>query len=160
VGVGPVAVAEYLDRAQITLKQNNALTIDEYHRWGEPLSTGITRVLLSELAVNLDSQNLVQFPWRADQVPDLRLKMHVLELNREGSNAVIKASWSIGEIDSGEQLQQGVEIVRTPLANQDYVELVAGYSHLLEELAKRISVHVHSASEYFVRSRVESPLRQ
>ncbi len=158
VGVGPVTVAEYLDRAQITLKQDNTLTVDEFNRWGEPLTAGITRVLMVELASQLDSGNLVQFPWRSDQIPDLRIKMAVLELNRDNDQASLKAGWSITTTRDGEKLQEGVEILRTPIPDNSYAALVAGYSQLLEQLAARIGSAIYSSSEYYLRRNAEKKI--
>jgi uncharacterized lipoprotein YmbA len=158
VGVGPVTVANYLDRAQITLKQDNTLNVDEFNRWGEPLTAGITRVLMVELATQLDSGNLVQFPWRSDQTPDLRVKLAVLELNRDNHQASLKAGWTITTTQGGEKLQEGVEILRTPIPDDSYAALVAGYSQLLEQLAARIGSAIYSSSEYYLRRNAEKKI--
>ncbi len=157
-GVGPVQIADYLDRPQITLKQDNTLQLSEFQRWGEPLTAGITRVLMEQLAGQLDSNNLVQFPWRADQIPDLRVKLMVLELNRVQQQAMLKASWSISATNNGRKLQEGVEILRTPVSNDSYPELVGAYSQLLEQLAGRIADAIHSSSEYYLRLNAEQAI--
>lgn len=158
VGVGPVTVANYLDRPQIALKQHNTLELDEFNLWGEPLTAGITRVLMVQLATQLDSGNLVQFPWRSDQIPDLRLKLAVLELNRDDDQALLKAGWSITTTAEGEQLQEGVEILRTPITDNSYAALVGGYSQLLELLAARIGGAIFSSSEYYLRRNAEKKI--
>lgn len=155
VGVGPVQIADYLDRPQITLKQDNTLQLNEFQRWGEPLTAGITRVLMEQLASQLDSNNLVQFPWRSDQIPDLRVKLMVLELNREQDQATLKAGWAISATRNGDKLQEGVEVLRTPVRDDSYAALVGGYSQLLEQLAGRIGTAIHSSSEYYLRQNVE-----
>lgn len=158
VGIGPVTVAEYLDRAQIALKQDNALQVDEFNRWGEPLTAGITRVLMEELANQLDSANLVQFPWRSDQIPDLRVRLAVLELNREKDQAILKAGWSITTTQDGEKLQQGTDILQTPLHDSSYATLVGGYSRLLEQLAAQLGSAISSSSEYYLRRNAEQEI--
>ena len=139
LGVGPVLVADYLDRVQITLKNGSSLELDEFHRWGEPLSAGIARVMVEELSAQLGSGKLVRFPWRADEIPDLRIKLLVLELNRRHNSALLKVAWSLAETRSGEELHRRIEVYRQPLADQDYDTLVTAYSQLLHQLATQIS---------------------
>ena len=158
IGIGPIRVADYLDRPQITLKQDNTLQLSEFQRWGEPLTAGITRVLMEDLATRLDSKSLVQFPWRADQIPDLRVKLMVMELNREQGQAVLKADWVISETANGKKLQEGLEVLRVAVEDESYAALVGGYSELLEQLAGRIATAIHSSSEYYLRQHAEQPL--
>jgi hypothetical protein len=146
LGIGPVLVAEYLDRAQIALKNGSSLELDEFHRWGEPLSAGITRVMMEQLSTQLGSGKLVRFPWRADEIPDLRIKMLVLELNRHHNSALMKVAWSLTESRSGEELYRGMENYRQPLADQNYDTLVAAYSQLLHQLATHMTHIINRAA--------------
>lgn len=150
LGVGPVNVAEYLDRAQIALKTDNALVIDDFNHWGEPLAVGVRRVMMEELAVQLDTVNVVQFPWRADEVPQLRVKLLVLELNRIGDRATLKVAWSLRDTGSKQTLHQGVEILEQRVHEPGYDALVGAYSDLLHSLsivvADRIKQHVAEQS--------------
>lgn len=147
LGVGPVMVAEYLDRVQITLRDGNAIQLDEFNRWGEPLTQGIKRVLMEELAAQLHTVNLVQFPWRADAIPELRVKMVVLELNRVGDRAYLKAGWSLTRTSSSEILRQGVESLEQPLAGNGYDALVDSYSQMLQQLASTLAEHIRQAND-------------
>lgn len=135
LGVGPVKVANYLDRVQIALKTDNALMVDDFNHWAEPLAVGVQRVMMEELAVQLGTVNVVQFPWRADEVPDLRVKILVLELNRIDDKAIIKAAWSLARTDTREKLYQGVETLEQAVHHPGYDALVRAYSSLLHELS-------------------------
>lgn len=146
LGIGPVLVAEYLDRAQIALKNGSSLELDEFHRWGEPLSAGITRVMMEQLSTQLGNGKLVRFPWRADEIPDLRIKMLVLELNRHHNSALMKVAWSLTESRSGEELYRGMENYRQPLADQNYDTLVAAYSQLLHQLSMHMTHIINRAA--------------
>jgi hypothetical protein len=146
LGIGPVLVAEYLDRAQIALKNGSRLELDEFHRWGEPLSAGITRVMMEQLSTQLGNGKLVRFPWRADEIPDLRIKLLVLELNRRDNSALMKVAWSLTETGSGEELYRGMENYRQPLADQNYDTLVAAYSQLLHQLSMHMTHIINRAA--------------
>ncbi len=57
IGVGEVSVPQYLDRAQIVIRDDNQveLFISELHRWGEPLGDAIQLALVDDLALYLPS---------------------------------------------------------------------------------------------------------
>lgn len=143
LGIGPVLVADYLDRVQITLVADSTLALDEYNRWGEPLSAGITRVIMEELSAQLGSGRLVRFPWRADEIPELRIKMMVLELNRQNDLALMRVAWSLSASNSGDELYRGIEILEQAVADDSYNALVAAYNQILHQLAS----HMTSAIE-------------
>ena len=52
IGIEEVAVPRYVDRPQIVLvdKDTSELTVSEFHRWGEPLASSITRVLADDIS--------------------------------------------------------------------------------------------------------------
>jgi len=146
LGVGPVLVADYLDRVQITLVEDSVLDIDEFNRWGEPLSAGITRVLMEELSAQLGSGKLVRFPWRGDEIPELRIKVMVLELNRQNDVALMKVAWSLSALGSGDELHRGIEIYEQAVADDSHNSLVAAYNQILYQLASHMSSTIKQSS--------------
>ncbi len=146
LGVGPVLVADYLDRVQITLVNDSTLAIDEFNRWGEPLSAGITRVIMEELSAQLASGKLVRFPWRGDEIPDLRIKMMVLELNRQNNVALMKVAWSLSATGSGDELYRGIKTYEQAPADDSYNSLVAAYNQLLHQLATHMTSTIKQSS--------------
>jgi len=65
VGVGPVLIPRYLERAQIVTRgTNDEVEISEYRRWAEPLESGIAQVLADNLAAQVGSERVAVFPWR------------------------------------------------------------------------------------------------
>ena len=54
VGLGPITVPDYLDRADIVRRaSDNRLGMASNERWGEPLRAGLQRVLAADLARDL-----------------------------------------------------------------------------------------------------------
>jgi uncharacterized lipoprotein YmbA len=82
----------------------------------------------------------------------------ILELNREKDQALLKASWTISATRNGDKLQESMEVLQTPVRDDSYAALVAGYSQLLEQLAGRIADAIHSSSEYYLRLNAEQPI--
>src|SRR5262245_682909 len=65
IGVGPVLIPGYLDRAQIVTRgADDEFDLSQYHRWAEPLDRGIAQVVADNLASQLGSERIAVFPWR------------------------------------------------------------------------------------------------
>ena len=138
LGVAPVSLSKYLARINITLKTDNMVEISEYHHWAEPLSDGIQRILVENLSAQLGADHLKQFPWRSDEIPDFQLRVHVLDLNKTGDSAVLKANWTIIRRGSAALLAQGQVNYHQSIIGGSYQALVAGYSALLNQLGREI----------------------
>ncbi|MBR1649084.1 MAG: membrane integrity-associated transporter subunit PqiC [Alphaproteobacteria bacterium] len=55
VGVEEVSIPRYVDRPQMVIFKPNTseLNISEFHRWAEPLSFGLTRILADDISLYL-----------------------------------------------------------------------------------------------------------
>ena len=54
VHVGPVAIPDTVDRTPMVIRKGpNEVEIEDFHRWAEPLKTGIPRALAANLAREL-----------------------------------------------------------------------------------------------------------
>ena len=146
LGIGPVLVADYLDRVQITLVKDSSLALDDFNRWGEPLSAGITRVIMEELSAQLASGRLVRFPWRGDEIPDLRIKMMVLELNRQNNLARMRVAWSLSATRSGDELYRGIDSFEQAVVDDSYHSLVVAYNQILHQLATHMTSAIRQSS--------------
>jgi uncharacterized lipoprotein YmbA len=63
VSVGPVRVPETVDRPQLVLQLSaNQIAIDEFHRWAEPLASGIAQTVAEDLRRLLGSGDVVAAP--------------------------------------------------------------------------------------------------
>lgn len=140
IGIGPVTVAEYLNRPQITLSgEPGELTIEQYQRWGEPLRNNIERVLVENLSILADSNDLVIHPWRQDQKPRYAVRINILTMNRQSGNAVLKAQWRIVDTDSNTVLITQLTNYSSALENDNYRNLAEGFSDTLLQLSSQIA---------------------
>lgn len=145
LGIGPVNLADYLDRIQITLKNGTALQVDDFNRWGEPLGAGIQRVLTEDLGAILGSGQLRQFPWRRDEIPDWHLKIDILTLNRSDRVARLRAAWSLSNTHGDATTHRGMASLETPLQDDSYDALVMGYSELIHQLSQQVGRKIRAA---------------
>lgn len=139
IGLGPIEVAEYLQRLQMVVNQdNNSLQLTENAYWGEPLQKGITRVLSINLMNNQSSRLVETFPWRSDVTPSISLRLTVRDMQLVKGAAVINASWTLINNETKSVLSQQ-HFVRSKATNNNPSQLAATYSELLAELAREMN---------------------
>ncbi|MDM3870026.1 PqiC family protein [Porticoccus sp. W117] len=141
IGIGPVTVAEYLNRPQITVSsQAGQLNLEQFHRWGEPLQNSIERVLLENLATLTGSSELVIHPWRQSQQPRYRVTVNVLTMDKTNGSATIKVQWHLTNTENkNESPQTQLDTFSSPLANDEYSALAEGFSDALLQLSQKIA---------------------
>ena len=146
LGVFPTRVAEYLDRPQIvTFSGENAVELDEYRRWAEPLGAGVTRVLAQDLTALLPGWRVLPQPW--DPVLPLRARLVVnvtaLGWNDRGE-ARLEASWAVLSGTGEEVLARGTTVLRQGSAGPGASAAVAATSALVTGLAHEIASAVQA----------------
>jgi len=62
LGVGPVTLPGYLERANIVTRRGEELDVADFDRWGEPLSDSVPRAIAASLAMLLGTERIVIFP--------------------------------------------------------------------------------------------------
>jgi uncharacterized lipoprotein YmbA len=141
VGLGPVAVAPYLNRNQIVTRTTaSRLDLSEGHQWAEPLKDGLTRVLLVNLGVALNSNRVYALPLLKRQNLDYEVVVDILrfdgDLTRE---AILGARWSILEGKSQTPFETRVSVIHQPISGQGYEAFVAAQSEATAKLGRDIA---------------------
>jgi uncharacterized lipoprotein YmbA len=141
LGVMPTRVAAYLDRPQlVTFLAENAVNVDEFNRWAEPLSAGVTRVLAQNLASLLPGWRVLPQPW--DPTMPLRLRL-VVEVSALGwdtkGEARLDATWALLGPSGEPPAARGRVALRRPLRAKGVEAGVEALSALLEELAREVA---------------------
>jgi hypothetical protein len=149
IGVGPVLVPEYLKGREMVLNRSeHKLELADYDRWAEPLDAGVTRVVAVNLAVLLDTQNVQSFPWRRDAIPDYAVRIAVVQLAVQGSEARLVAEYTVADPRQGEPVSQHIRNFTTSTNAADPERVAAAYSQLLLELSEDIARSIRArASE-------------
>jgi hypothetical protein len=97
LGIGPVKFPGYLDRQEIVVRSTqNRLEVSETDRWAEPLQENFSRVLSENLALLLNTDLIIVYPWSPANRPRYYVEIEVLrfEANRERDGQLF-ARWSV-----------------------------------------------------------------
>ena len=141
IGVGPVAVAEYLDRPNLVVQQtSNQLGVAESHRWAGDISQGISRVMAANLGRQMKSGNVRVYPWQRDDEINYQVTLDVRQLHSgEDGYAVIEVGWRVYSFPDKRLKVSKTFVDREPLESGGYGPMVAAESRLLARLAKDIA---------------------
>jgi len=95
--LGPVSVADYLQRETLLQRQNDgSLKAATDGRWAGSLSADIDQLLLRQLAWRLDSQRVLLAPTAASFTPDAQVQLSITRLDSgNGQPAVLDAQWRL-----------------------------------------------------------------
>lgn len=149
IGVGPVEVAEYLNRLHIAYQADDGrLVMPNNSYWAEPIDKGIARALAANLTQQNARRHLITFPWRGDSKPRYSLRVQVHSLDREDNKATMNVTWGIIDNEQKQLLQQH-RFIRSTAVEAGTKALVQGYSQLIAHLAVEID---HALSELAPRS--------
>lgn len=105
LGLGPMRMAEYLNRSQIVTRGAGAeVNVDEFNRWAEPLAVAFHRVVSTDVDNMMDGVSVLAFPWESavrNQV-NYRLLGDVIRFDADRSGRVVlETQWGITAADSG-----------------------------------------------------------
>lgn len=103
VGVYSVHVPEYADRLEIVTHRNSReVIVDPFHRWGEPFSDNVERVLVKNLSHMLNSQNVMMMHWENEDTHKYILGLNIIDFITDLSCERIKlvANWSLHKNES------------------------------------------------------------
>jgi len=139
VGLGPLRLAEYLDRPQIVTRGAGVeVRMAEFDRWAEPLEDSVTRVVAQNVSALLGSHSVEVFPWSSGSDPACQVRGEILRLDGDlGRDAVLDAWFSVSDA-SGRKGDSHKVSYREP-AGSSYADLVLAESRLLERLSRDIA---------------------
>lgn len=138
IGIGPIIVADYLNRLAIVSTQGgNSLQISDTDYWGEPLDKGIVRVLSDALRQRNPGTTFVPFPYRSDARPSQSLRLQIHQLNYNGSQATLEATWELVD-NTSKQTVSRQYFSHTSTAAGSAADIARAYSNLLIKLVEDI----------------------
>jgi len=140
VGIEPVEVPDYLERAQIVTRDGrNELNLAEFDRWAGSLSDSIGTVLAENLGLLLGSDQVFVYPRMGTEKPDYTVAMRVLRLDCVlGGQVIVKAQWTLF---AGPDRKDGATRVMTfteRLSDKGYETMVAAVGRTLEQMSREI----------------------
>ncbi len=143
IGIGPIDIADYLNRSQIIDNQsNNSLNMSDNAFWAEPLDKSIARVTALNLTQANSTRNFVYFPWRIDSKPRFSIRIRVDELSRTANQAKLNANWELMDNETKRNLLRK-NFTRSTSVNSGAKALAQAYSTLLAELAGEMDAELN-----------------
>jgi uncharacterized protein len=147
IGVGPVSLPGYLDRAQLVTRDGaDALEILPYHRWAEPLDIGIAEAIAEDLAGRVGSERVAVFPWRGVLARSIDYQVGVAVARFDGTpgkSVTLDARWRLLGKD-GKELAFKRTTITEPVTSSEIPALVAAMNRAIGGLGQDISRAIQS----------------
>ena len=101
VGIGPLSVADYLNRPQIVSRSRAPeLKVDEFNRWAEPLDEAIPRVVTLNVSRLTKQSAVIQLPTVSSLRPAYRVVGSVARFDVDAAGlAVLEVQWGVDDLD-------------------------------------------------------------
>lgn len=149
VTVGPVDIADYLDRPQVVRRDGTTkVVLMEVDRWAGSLQSDIHRVVIENLAALLGPEGYSVLPWEATPFADSRVEVSVARLEGTARNTVeLDASWILHGKEKGEILSMDHAVIVQPAAGADGGQTTEAMSRALAELSRRIAAGMKARLE-------------
>lgn len=141
IGVGPVVLAEYIDRPNLVLQDApNRLAMADDHRWAGDLGDSIERVTAINLGRRLGTGNVRAYPWQHDEEISQQVTLDIRQLHGgDDGYAVIEAGWRVYQLPERRLKASRTFVAREELTADGYQPMVAAQSKLLARLADEIA---------------------
>jgi uncharacterized protein len=148
IGLGPITLPEYLDRAQIVTRATDSrLELATNHRWAEPLAASFARALLTNLEREMPAADIVVHPWRNALSLARQVQIEVTRFDGGPDGAFhLSARWNIATPDArgaSQALQSDIAIA-LPGKADDFDALVAAANSAVAALAKSIAAQLQT----------------
>jgi len=146
IRVGPGRVAEYLDNTKIAAQgEGNRLGYLDLHRWAEPLSKGLSRMLSESLATRLKVKQLTVYPDPPIDASGYEVRYTVTRFEGQVTGPVtLEVSWQMIERPSAQQIagQRSVYLIEAGPQPGDVAAYVARLSDAVSKWADDIATAI------------------
>ena len=138
IHVGPVAIPDEVDRTPMVIRKGpNVVDIEDFHRWAEPLKTGIPRAIAANLARELGAAR-VSSGRLSNPNADVRVTVDVTRFESSlTEGATLEAAWTVTP-KTGAAVN-GRTLARAPAASGDHAGVAGAHSRALEQLAREVA---------------------
>jgi uncharacterized lipoprotein YmbA len=141
IGIGPVKFPDELNRPSIVTRSGrNRLEVNGFHRWGGSLEKNFTRVMEENLALLLETDQVMTRPWERYFQPDVRLALDVRQFDgRLGEYASLNVTWTVIGPAGDTPLLVRRTIIQEAVADDSYDALVDAQSRAVAGLCREIA---------------------
>ena len=141
IGVGPVSLPDYIDRAELVFQSDtNRFQVPPDQRWAGDLRDNVSDVLAINLGRRLSGSRVQEYPWDPSDTLSYSVPVTIRQFHAiSGGDAILDVRWEIREGANGEVLRRGSRVFTEGLSEQGYAGVVAAESRLLGQLADAIA---------------------
>ncbi len=141
IAINRPSLPPYLDSSQLVTRSDGKLMVSNRDIWGEPLDTGISRVIASNLSRLTGSMNIqpVESFTSLDYTTLLELRITRFEPDT-ASQMVLEGTWKLQPVSGGESSSHFFRLlVPVPLDPSAMTARVTAMSQALEQLSRQIA---------------------
>src|SRR5262245_56224241 len=140
LGIGPIKFPGYLDRPPpVTRVSKYAFVVAENDRWAEPLEENFSRVFSQNLAILLQTDRIVAYPWERSQRPTYQIQMEVLRFEPNAEQVVeLWARWTILD-DTRKTIGLKESYLTKPARDKSTEASVAALSEAVADLSRDVA---------------------
>jgi uncharacterized protein len=146
IGVGPIKIAEYLDRPQMATRSTpDSLQFAEFDKWAEPLEKNLTRVLAENLSILLSTDRVVVFPWAGSMHPLYQVTVDVAQLEyAPDGKAVLVAGWNVLGNNGKKLLAIKRSRFVVPVESTGFAAIASAQSRAVGDMSREIASCIES----------------
>ena len=143
--MGPIEIPEYLNRPQIiTTPNKTVVNFAEFDHWAEPLNHNITRVIIENISMLLNTNKIFVFPKKSKLPIQYKIDIEIVKLDGNlGESSHLNALWSITDGKTKKIITMDRTHIKETLNSSDYVSYVSAQSKLLEILCIEITEEIN-----------------
>jgi uncharacterized lipoprotein YmbA len=148
LGIGPVTIADYLDRPQIvTRTSQNELLLSEFNRWAGSLQSDTGRVLRENLDILLAGDGMSVTSWRRGIPSVYRVSVDVSRFEATADMVVVlKAQWAVFAGDGAGVLLVRESDIREAVQGGGIEPVVTAMGRALAGLSREIAQGVRGVA--------------
>lgn len=141
IGVGPIHLADHLQRKQIISHSNvNKLKIEEFERWAGELNDNISYVITENLGVLINTKAILAYPWN-DLINldyQVEINIHYFTVD-ENNNVKLVAVWNILDTKNNKLFHIKRSEIIIPVMGNTINDQINAQNQALLELSKTIA---------------------
>lgn len=143
IGVGPVRLANYLDRPQLVERSSpHRLKMHEFDRWAGTLQENTLQVLSEVMQRELSVAQVIGYPWHSSVRPDYEVAVTIIRFERLGERLRLEARWTLVDQPQGRLIRLGRRPFETLVEGNDMEDLVRAASVALEQLGQVLATEL------------------
>jgi hypothetical protein len=149
IGIVPVNIPEYLKKSQIVTRTGaSEISLAEFDRWAGSLDEDIGRVVAENLSLLLQTDKVLNFPWRRNVELDYTVEMQVSRLEGAlGGEVDLVVRWAIFDAENNNVVNVTTSRITQAVQGDSYSDLVASQSQALAVFCQELATAIRKLTK-------------